>query len=458
VNLTARQQLYASLAIDFESVPLNLLDKYNAIAYFLTLADEIADEANNLEKVDGYLQVFKDLCEASAWDKAAQVVSFCPISIELHEQLRIWGYYRQQIELYQKLLGKVNSEQDLVCLYGLGRVFYNLSDFDKSLDYYQQQLELARLVNNRQAEAQALGGLGEIVGVKRNYAEAIAFFQQQLDIAREICDREQEVYALNGLGYSFYSLALNQGNQNYQDKGLNYLEKSLEISHKLNNQELESFCLGSIGDVYLNRGQYDQLLICLLQQLDISERTDDRSNKASALQALGKCYVMLKQLDKALKYSQEALIGFREIGNKYGECITLNSMGVIYCYELKRYQEALPYFEKALEIMQKLDIKANPATVATNIFNCHAYLKNNQQADFYLNMAKTLAAQSDSLEDKGLVTMAIANAYWGRDQIWYKAWGIVLVIKALILIPPWRSVNGRIAMQVAIKQIFGLSS
>ena len=458
MNLTARQQLYAALAIDLESVPLNLLDKYNAIAYFLTLADEIADEANNLEKIDGYLHVFKDLCEASAWDKAAQVVSFCPISIELHEQLRIWGYYRQQIELYQKLLGKVSAEQDLVCLYGLGRVFYNLSVFDKSLDYYQQQLKLARLVNNRQAEAQALGGLGEIESVKQNYSDAIAFFQQKLDIAREICDRKQEGYALNFLGYAFYMWGLDQGKQNYQQKGLNYLEESLEISRNLGNQEMESFCLGNISHVYLNRGQYDQLLICLLQQLDISEKTNDRLSKSVALEFLSECYVMLKQPDKALKYSEEALIVIREIGNKYGECITLNSMGVLYCYKLKRYQEALPCFEKALEVIQKLDITVNPAICAANIFNCHIYLKNKQQADFYLNMAKSLAAQSDSLEDKGIVTMAIANAYWGRDQIWHKAWGIVLAIKALILIPPWRSVNGRIAMQVAIKQIFGLKN
>ena len=132
--------------------------------------------------------------------------------------------------------------------------------------------------------------------------------------------------------------------------------------------------------------------------------------------------------------------------------------GVIHCYKLKRYQEALPYFEKTLELMQKLDIKGGLATCAANIFNCHVYLKNKQQAEFYLNMAKSLTAQSDSLEDQGIVTMAIANAYWGRDEIWHKAWGIVLVIKALIIIPPWRSANGRLAMQVAIKQIFGLSS
>jgi tetratricopeptide (TPR) repeat protein len=458
VNLTARQQLYSALAIDFDSIPINLLDKYNAIAYFLTLADEIVDEANNLEKVDPYLHVFKDLCEASAWDKAAQVVSFCPKFIELHEQLRIWGYYREQIELYQKLLGKVSSEQDLVYLHGLGLVFYNLSDFEQSLDYYQQQLELARLVNNRQAEAQAISGLGEIEAVKQNYSEAIALFQQQLDIARDICDRKQEGYALNSLGYAFYLMGLNQSKQNHQQKGLNYLEKALEISRKLNNQEMESFCLNNISHVYLNLGQYDQSLICMLRQLDISERTNDRLSKSSALELLSQCYTMLKQPDKALKSSQEALIVIREIGNKYGECITLNTIGVIYCYELKRYQEAIPYFEKAFEVMQKLDIKGYLAICATNIFNCHIYLKNKQQADFYLNMAKMFAAQSDSLEDKGIVTMAIANAYWESDQIWCKAWGIVLVIKALIIIPPWRSANGRLAMQVAIKQIFGLSS
>jgi len=71
-------------------------------------------------------------------------------------------------------------------------------------------------------------------------------------------------------------------------------------------------------------------------------------------------------------------------------------------------------------------------------------------------MAKSLADQSESLEDKGLVMMAIANAYWGRDEIWYKIWGIVLAIKGLMIIPPWRSANGRLAMQEAIKVVFGI--
>jgi hypothetical protein len=52
--------------------------------------------------------------------------------------------------------------------------------------------------------------------------------------------------------------------------------------------------------------------------------------------------------------------------------------------------------------------------------------------------------------------MATANNYWRRDKIWYKAWGILLAIKGLMIIPPWRSMNGRMAMQQAIKQVLGL--
>ncbi|MEI6332823.1 MAG: tetratricopeptide repeat protein [Pseudanabaena sp. ELA645] len=258
MNLTAGQQLYEALAIDPDLVPLDLLDQYTAIEYFLTDEYEFTEDVENLTKVDRYLQAFHHLCEASELQKASKVLSFCPISKELHEQLRIWGYYREQIELYQNLLGKVSPEQDLVCLNGLGRAFYNLSDFDKSWDYHQQQLQLARQVNNRQAEAQAILGLGEIQRIKQNCAEAISLFQQQLEIAREIGDQQQEGYAINSLGYSLYDLGLTRNQQNYQREGLIYLQESLEIARKLQDPEMESIFLSNVGRAYFERGQYNQ--------------------------------------------------------------------------------------------------------------------------------------------------------------------------------------------------------
>ena len=109
--------------------------------------------------------------------------------LETLSQTRIQGFL-SLLPNRSNLLGKVSTEQDLVCLNGLGRAYYNLSDFDRSWDYHQQQLQLARQINNRQAEAQAIAGLGEIQRIKQNCAEAIPLFQQQLDIAREIGDHK----------------------------------------------------------------------------------------------------------------------------------------------------------------------------------------------------------------------------------------------------------------------------
>ncbi|MEA5553733.1 tetratricopeptide repeat protein [Anabaena cylindrica UHCC 0172] len=456
-NLTRGQQLYIALEINLDIVPLDCLDKYIAIEYFLTIEDEPPENSKNIKKVDRYLQVFNHLCEASEWQKAAYVLSFCYTSKPLHEQLRIWGYYREQIELYQALLGNVNSDYDIICLYGLGRAFYNISNYVQSLNYYQQLLKLARLINNRQAEALALGGFGDIQHIKNNKSEeAIVFYQQQLDIAREIGDREQESYALNFLGYALHMLELNQGKRDYQQKGLNHLEEALEIARNLDNQEIESICLNNISQIYFNRGQYDRALIYLFRQLEICKNSNDIRGKYSALELLGECYMMLKQPDQARSYIQEALIVTGEMGDKYSKIRTLNGLGVLYCYKLKRYQEALPYFKKALEIIQQLNIERHLVTSAVNISVCYSYLENHYQSTLYLNMAQSLATKSNSLEDKGLVTMATANNYWRRDKIWYKGWGILLAIKGLMIIPPWRSANGRLAMQAAIKQVFGL--
>ena len=65
-------------------------------------------------------------------------------------------------------------------------------------------------------------------------------------------------------------------------------------------------------------------------------------------------------------------------------------------------------------------------------------------------MAKAYAAKSDSIEEKAMVVMGLARAYWSRNQIWHKLFGLFLAVKGLMMIPPWRSANGRIAIQLTI--------
>ncbi|TYQ28653.1 tetratricopeptide repeat protein [Pseudanabaena sp. UWO311] len=448
-NLTAGKRLFTALEIDLDTVPIEYLDDYIAIEYFLTSEDEPPADASNLEKIDPYLQVFNHLREASAWQQAGQVLSFRleDNDRELHEKLRLWGYYRDQIELYQSLLGKVNSEQDLVCLSGLGWAFYYLSDSAKSLDYFQQQLDLARQINNRQAEAQALNGLGALKLLQFKHLEAIACYQQQLEITLEIDDQLQEGYANQYLGFTFVDLGFTNGSNSNRQTGLQYLEKSLNIAQKFGDHELECLSLNSIAYICTQRGQHERSAEYLEQTLDVCSNSSDQHGRYVALQNLGLCYMMLKNHDKALECIQEALEIAREIGDRIAEGKALASIGSFYYLVAKQYQNAIFYFEKALNILRKLDVKQDIVICAINLSICHTYIKQTKESNLCLEIAESIAKELDCIETKGIVTMALANAYWNRDRIWDKLFGLFLAAKGLMMIPPWRSANGRLALQ-----------
>ncbi|NET73252.1 MAG: tetratricopeptide repeat protein [Sphaerospermopsis sp. SIO1G2] len=87
-------------------------------------------------------------------------------------------------------------------------------------------------------------------------------------------------------------------------------------------------------------------------------------------------------------------------------------MGIVYCHQLKQYQKAVFYFEKSLKILQEINYQEFPSICAANISICYSYLKNQKKAVFYIEKAKSLMTELESVEDKGVLIMAIANYYW----------------------------------------------
>ena len=65
-------------------------------------------------------------------------------------------------------------------------------------------------------------------------------------------------------------------------------------------------------------------------------------------------------------------------------------------------------------------------------------------------MTKSIVKELDCIETKGIMTMALASACWSRDQIWCKLFGLFLAAKGLMMVPPWQSANGRLALQRTI--------
>jgi tetratricopeptide (TPR) repeat protein len=140
---TLGQLLFEKLDINYDKVSLEQLPHYTAIEYFLTIEDEPDSNARNLDKVNRYLESFHHLCEVEDWNRGNQIITY-RLDIfnqeQLHNQLGIWGEYREQINLYSKLLNKLNESSNFIILKGLGNAYQSLSEYSNAINCFEQSL------------------------------------------------------------------------------------------------------------------------------------------------------------------------------------------------------------------------------------------------------------------------------------------------------------------------------
>ena len=131
--------------------PLSKRLQYQAVIIWLSDYKCPQRVNDNLEVVKGYLEAFYHLCEVGDWERAKQIyfIKVPPVDENLHIQLYRWGCYKECIQLYSRLLGKLDQYWDGICLNGLGLIYDFQGKYDKAMEYYQQHLQIAREIGDR---------------------------------------------------------------------------------------------------------------------------------------------------------------------------------------------------------------------------------------------------------------------------------------------------------------------
>lgn len=289
--------------------------------------------ASNLEKVRCYLEAFHHLCEVEDWEKAGGILSITlniSTNEEFHLQLGNWGYYQQQIELYKRILGKLDVAWDCLCLNNLGNAYRSLGNYSASITAQQTYLEIALSIEDRRGVGKALGGLGNVCQCLGDYQNAIDFYQ-----------------------------------------------RSLKILQKLGDRKGEGAVLGNLGAVYVYLEDYQVAIDCHQQSLAIAREIGDRYEEGRLLGNLGTIYNDLKMYSIALDYAKEHLAIAREIGDKYGEGVALGNLGNIFHFQ-GDYQTAIEYHLQSLAITREIGSLQEVGNALGNLSNAYRF-----QGDYY---------------------------------------------------------------------------
>jgi tetratricopeptide (TPR) repeat protein len=342
-------------------------DAHHTAADMWCTAYEPEPDIPNLEKVRGYLEAFYHLVQVENWKGASEILFIRRDTFsnkDLGEQLFTWAYYREQIDLYSQLRGKLDQQCDAMCLVGLGNASNFLGHHRQAIEYSQQSLAIAREIGDRLLEGKALGNLGNAYNFLGEYQQAIEYYQQYLAFAPEIGDRLLEGKTLGNLGIAYKNLG-------QYEQAIEYYQQYLKIAREeIKDGYAEGRALGSLGAAYLSLKNYEQAIEYYQQWLVLARDIGDRNGQGNALGGLGNVYGSSGQYQQAIEYHQQWLVIARERGDLYGEAAALCNFGES-LIKLEQYSEAQGKLQEALEIVRRNGYRSIEAALLKNLAELH---------------------------------------------------------------------------------------
>ncbi|MEW6493482.1 MAG: tetratricopeptide repeat protein [Cyanobacteriota bacterium] len=385
---------------------LDWRDAHDTAAKMWLTAHQPEPEAPILEQVRGYLEAFHHLCELEDWESASEILSIrldTPTNEELVNQLGIWGYYREQIELYSRLLYKLNPSLDSICLNDLGVAYNCLGNYALALKYHSQNIALTQKIDDKAGQGMALGNLGHTYYALGDYARALDCYQQRSVSAKEIGDKAGERAALCGLGNIYHALG------DYA-RALDYHQQCLALTKQIGDKAGQGTALVNLGNAYNFLGDYTRAIEYCQQSLTIAKQIGNKAGEALALGNLGVAYYSLGNYTCALEYCQQCLAIAKQIGDRAGQGMALGNLGNVY-HALGDYARALDYHQQDLAIAKQIGNKAGEALALSNLGNAYNFLRDYPHALEYCQQSLTIAKQIGNKASEGAALGNLGNAY-----------------------------------------------
>ncbi len=231
---------------------------------------------------------------------------------------------------------------------------FNESKID-SLKYYADfiQKESARLKFEKgPVLSLRLKGLYE--EFQSDYKEAISYYLQALEASRKLGEPAYEVSALSDLAILYYNIGQPQLSRKYYIQCAQLALEQGEISSVVNSYN-------NLGVIYNGLGLHDSALVFLEQALRIARQSGGLVDSTSTINNIGNSYFKKRDFPKALFYFRQNYMAHsgKEVDPALVWIDHINLSDVY--IEMKRYDSALYFSEKSMEIAVALHSRSKQA-------------------------------------------------------------------------------------------------
>ncbi len=264
------------------------------------------------------------------------------------------NYQNQQaLEFYEKLLEKLNSQEDDVRQIQThlkkGKILELIGKWDHCQEAFEYALKLAKTKRDVILLGQANNCLGRVLTLKGQYPEAHRYLQTAAQLFLSVDYRSGIAEVYGNLG----ELNFREGQY---DEAKNYFLESIDIVRKDEQEHVDAQIIAKLGLTYMNQGYYDDGIRVQLEHLDTCQRKNDKQGMGTLYTYLGIVYLEKGDYERAMQSFEQGLDINRELGNRHLVSISIGNIGIVYERQ-GDYRMAMEHYEKDLKIVEELGDK-----------------------------------------------------------------------------------------------------
>ncbi len=262
----------------------------------------------------------------------------------------------------------------------VGSCYQDMGLFDKSLEYYQRALILARSVGDTSEIAANLSNIAVSFKLLGRYGEAIETFNQALELDLLRGNESDLATDYNNIGMVYRAWA-------EYGMAVEFLEKALEIDLRLGNRHKLSTRFSNIGQVCLVWDSIAKAINYFERALALDREMNVTGKIALRLHGLGLSYMSLKNYTKAIKYLNEAQKTFEVLNLDFQTAIVMEHTGDAYT-AMNDFKNAEYYYAQSLDLSQELGLKPTAIDAAKGLYHLYKNQGNYQKSLKYFEIYK----------------------------------------------------------------------
>lgn len=259
------------------------------------------------------------------------------------------------------LANKLNLESEKgTALNNIGEVLSISGNIPEAISKHEQALQIFNSINNKSGIANTYKLLGFSYYNISDFQKSVECYNYALEIFQNLNDEHSVAIIYNHLGNVYGTIGDN-------DSALKNFNKSLTFSQGVGDSSRAAVNLGNIGLIYFNKKDYNKAIKNYLNALKVFKALRQELNYSTYLGNAGLAYIELDNFSKAQSFFYEALALSKKLNDGYGIAFQYANLGMLH-YKLalqKNYSEtkkmghlnrSVTYYNNAISIVDSLGL------------------------------------------------------------------------------------------------------